>query len=299
MPLTAIEGTVLSVGSARCRLFAGGGEIDCRIPPRIARHQRSTLAVGDRVRIERAEGGTWQLSEVLPRRTVLSRPDPLNPRVQRLIAANVDLVVHVVSLKSPPLRTGLIDRVLVAVERGGARAAIAANKIDLVDSREEALEPLKIYGRAGVPIVACSARTGEGIAALREIIERQTSACVGHSGVGKSSILNALDERLNLATGDVRKRGTGRHTTSASTLHDLGGDTIVIDTPGVREFGLWDLTLPELRQSFPEFEEASEWCRFNDCTHLHEPDCEVKRRVESGKIDRARYDAYVRLAKEM
>lgn len=299
MPLTPIEATVLSVGSARCRLFVDGREIDCRIPPRIARHQRSTLAVGDRVRIERANDGSWQLTEVLPRRSVLSRPDPLNPRVQRLIAANIDLVVHVVSLKSPPLRAGLIDRVLIAVGRGGARAAIAVNKIDLVELREEALDPLQVYERTGIPIVACSARTGEGIAALRAIIEGKTSAFVGHSGVGKSSILNALDARLDLATGDVRKRGTGRHTTTASTLHDLGGNTLVIDTPGVREFGLWDLSIEELRHSFPEFEEASESCRFNDCTHIHEPDCEVKRRVERGEIDRARYEAYVRLAGDM
>ena len=116
--------------------------------------------------------------------------------------------------------------------------------------------------------------------------------------MGKSSILNALDSSLQLATADVKKRGTGRHTTTASTLFDLGNDTYVIDTPGIREFGLWDITPETLREAFPEFEEAREWCRFNDCTHLHEPDCEVKRRVERGEINPARYETYVRLSQE-
>lgn len=299
--MTAVEATVISVGSARCRLFFEGREADCAVPPEIARRQRSTLAVGDRVVADTAEGGGWRLREILPRRTQLSRPDPLNPRVQRLIAANIDIVVHVVSLKSPPLRLRLIDRVLIAVQRGGAQAAICVNKIDLLVAAERAplLEPLQTYADLRVPVIVCSARSGEGIGALRETIEGKTCAFVGHSGVGKSSILNALDARLQLATGDLRKRGTGRHTTTASTLYDLGDDTLVIDTPGVREFGLWDLSADELRLSFPEFEEASEWCRFNDCTHLHEPDCEVKRRAESGQINRARYEAYVRLSKDL
>lgn len=292
---------IILVGSKRCRLFADGNEVECVIPSELARHQRSKLAVGDRVRAERGEAGPWRLIEVLPRRTLLSRPDPFHPRVQRLIAANIDVVVHVVSVKSPPLRPGLIDRVLIAVQRGGAQPSVCVNKIDLIAPAERAaaLEPLRTYQSLHVPVVVCSTRSGEGIPALRGLIEGKICAFVGHSGVGKSSILNALDARLNLATGDLHKHGTGRHTTSASTLHDLGGDTLVIDTPGIREFGLWDLTSEELRQSFPEFEEASELCRFNDCTHLHEPSCEVKRRVENGEIDRARYETYARLAKEV
>jgi len=293
-------GIVISVGSRRCRLFVDGNESDCLIPSEIARRQRSEIAVGDRVRAAPSDHGPWRLLNVLPRRSVLSRPDPSRPHLQRLIAANIDLVVHVVSIKSPPLRPGLIDRVLIAVQRGGARPAICVNKIDLIapHERPSALEPLRSYSDLHVPVTVCSTRSGEGIDALRELIEGKTCAFVGHSGVGKSSILNALDARLSLATGALHKRGTGRHTTTASTLHDLGNDTLVIDTPGVRQFGLWDLSAEELRQSFPEFEEAAEWCRFNDCTHLHEPSCEVKRRVERGEIDRARYETYVRMARE-
>ena len=292
---------VIGISSGRCRIFLEGREVDCVVPSEMAKRQRSTLAVGDQVAVEPVEGALWRLVEILPRRTALSRPDPLNPHLQRLIAANVDLVVNVVSVKSPPLRPRLIDRFLIATQRGGAQPAICVNKIDLIaeDDRERELAPLADYRELGVPVIACSVRTGEGIDALRATLQGKTCALVGHSGVGKSSILNALDARLQLATADVhKKRGTGRHTTSASTLFDLGNETYVIDTPGIREFGLWDITPESLRQAFPEFEEAAEWCRFNDCTHLHEPDCEVKKRVERGEISPARYDAYLRLATE-
>ncbi len=291
---------VIAVSSARCRLFLDGKEIDCVVPSAIATRQRSLLTVGDRVVAERVDDKFWRLVEIMPRRTVLSRPDPLNPRVERLIAANIDIVINVVSIKAPPLRPRLIDRFLIAIQRGGAEPAICVNKIDLAEDRETALEPLRIYSQLEIPLIACSTRTGEGLDTLRELIEGKTCALIGHSGVGKSSILNALDARLQLATADVRKkRGTGRHTTTASTLFDLGNDTYVIDTPGLREFGLWDITPESLREAFPEFEEAAEWCRFNDCTHLHEPDCEVKRRVERGEINRARYETYARLAEEL
>jgi ribosome biogenesis GTPase / thiamine phosphate phosphatase len=293
-------GIVISVASGRCRVFLNGREIDCIVPPEIAVRQKSALAVGDRVRIE-SEGGISTLAEVLPRRTVLARPDPLNKHMQRLIAANIDVVVAVVSVKAPPLRPRLIDRFLVAIQRGGARPVICVNKVDLLDpaDRDVELARLSMFRDLGVPVIACSTRSGEGIDALRREVQGKTGALVGHSGVGKSSILNALDERLQLATKEVQKRGTGRHTTTRSTLYDFGGGTYLIDTPGIREFGLWDLDRESLRDYFPEFAEAAEDCRFNDCTHLHEPQCEVKDRVARGEINRARYDTYVRLYNEL
>jgi ribosome biogenesis GTPase / thiamine phosphate phosphatase len=291
---------LISIGSGRCRLFHEEREFDCLVPPELAVRQKSALAVGDRVVTETSDG-MCRLAGVLARRTVLSRPDPLNPHVQRLIAANIDVVIHVVSVKAPPLRPRLIDRFLIAIQRGGAQAAICVNKIELLDDDERARElaTLDAYRALGVPVIACSVKTGEGIAELRAVVEGKTCALVGHSGVGKSSILNALDERLDIATGELHKRGTGRHTTTASTLHDLGGGTYLIDTPGIREFGLWNLTLETLRDYFPEFSEPGEYCRFNDCTHLHEPGCAVKERAESGQLSRARYDAYVRLAEDL
>jgi ribosome biogenesis GTPase len=259
--------------------------------------QKSLLAVGDRVLIS-DEGGVTRVAAVLPRRTVLARPDPLHAHRQRLIAANVDVVVHVVSLKAPPLRPRLIDRYLIAIQRGGAQPVLCINKVDLLDAeeRETELAKLEPYLGLGVPIVGCSTKTGEGLEALRSQVEGKMAALVGHSGVGKSSILNALDESLRLATNTLhRKRATGRHTTSASTLYDFGGGTYLIDTPGIREFGLWDLDRDTLRDYFPEFEEPAEHCRFTNCTHVHEPNCEVKERVESGDLNAARYETYARL----
>ena len=293
---TANAGIVMSVASARCRVFHDGRELDCSVPPEIAVRQKSALAVGDRV-IVADDGGHWRIESVLPRRTVLARPDPLHAHVQRLIAANVDVVVHVVSVKAPPLRPRLIDRFLIAIQRGGARPVICVNKVDLLDDEERDAEIAKLapYIGLGVPIIGCSTKSGEGLDRLRAEVEGKVVALVGHSGVGKSSILNTLDQSLQLVTNTLHKRGTGRHTTSASTLYDFGGGTYLIDTPGIREFGLWDLDRESLRDYFPEFEEPSELCRFTDCTHVHEPDCEVKERVERGELNPARYDTYVRL----
>ena len=292
-------GIVISVASGRCRVFLAGREIDAIVPAEIAVRQKSALAVGDHVRVGE-ESGVYRLTEVLPRRTVLARPDPLHKHVQRLIAANIDVVVHVVSVKAPPLRPRLIDRFLIAIGRGGAEPVICVNKIDLAADRAAELAKLATYRDLGVAVIACSTKTGEGIDELRREIFGKTGALVGHSGVGKSSILNALDRRLRVRTKEVqRKRGTGRHTTTSSTLYDLGNGTYVIDTPGIREFGLWDLDRESLRDSFPEFAEAAEFCRFNDCTHTHEPQCEVKDRVERGAINPARYDTYMRLFNDL
>lgn len=287
---------VMSASSGSCRAFLEGEEIDCVVPPHIAMRRKSALVAGDRALVEQ-EGQSWRVESVLPRHSVLARPDPLHKHMQRLIAANIGVVVHVVSVKAPPLRPRLIDRVLIAVQRGGAQPVICVNKIDLLD-RDELLHELARlgdYGDLGVPVIACSTRTGEGLDQLRAIVDGTTSAFAGHSGVGKSSILNALDERLGLATGGLHRRGTGRHTTSRSTLYDFGGGTYLIDTPGIREFGLWDLDRESLRDYFPEFAEPAESCRFTNCTHVHEPDCEVKRRLEAGELNRARYATYMRL----
>ena len=277
---------VISIAGARCRVFQRGQEAD------VVLRQKSDLAVGDRVTIEGDH-----IVAVLPRRTVLSRPDPSNRHRQRVIAANLDVVIHVVSVKAPPLRPRLIDRFFIAIQRGGAQPLLCVNKIDLLadDAELAVLDPY----RELMPVILCSTKSGEGLDALRGAVQGKTCALVGHSGVGKSSILNALDRRLQLSIGELHRAGSGRHTTTASTLYDFGDETYLIDTPGIREFGLWDLSADTLAEYFPEFAEAAESCRFNDCSHLHEPDCEVKRRVASGAIPAARYDTYTRLVEDL
>ncbi len=292
---------VMSVASGRCRVFLDGEEIDCLVHGDVAVRQKSALAVGDRVRISR-EGDVSRVEGVLARRTVLARPDPLRKQMQRLVAANIDVVIHVVSTKAPALRPRLIDRYLIAIQRGGAHPVVCVNKVDLLDAAERAeeMERLEPYRDLGVPVIPCSTKTGEGLDELRREVEGRMAALVGHSGVGKTSILNALDASLDLAIRELhRKRGTGRHTTSASTLYDFGGGTFLIDTPGIREFGLWNLDRESLRGYFPELDEPAGLCRFTNCTHVHEPDCEVKDRVERGELSEARYETYVRLWEDL
>ena len=308
------RGWVVAPSSGACRIESEGRILDCVLPSEVARDQQQRLAVGDEVLFASPGddareagtpdggapdgGGPFRLFEVLPRRTSLSRPDPRNPRRQRVIAANVDVVVQVVSLRRPPLRTALIDRCLIAVERGGAAGLICVNKVDLVrggENRRRELAPLEPYRDLGLEVVICSALTGEGVDAIRRHLAGRTAVFVGHSGVGKSSLLNALDPDLDIHTRTVSGFGRGRHTTTRSRLYNLEGGIRVIDTPGIREFGLFELEAAELPLYFPEFLPQAGACRFNDCRHREEPDCAVRAAVAGGEIRPARYETYLRI----
>ncbi len=253
-------------------------------------------AVGDEVEIGLAKDGeTWKLHKILPRKTQLSRPDVGNANEERVIVANVDTVVIVVSVVSPPLHPRLIDRYLIAIQRGGALPVICVNKLDLLEDESE-LEVLEPYISLGVPIVRCSTQTARGIEEIRTLLQGKVAAFVGHSGVGKSSVMNALYPHLDRDTGDVSEvYGRGTHTTTASHLFELPGGTRLIDTPGIRSFGLWKMSGEELKWYFPEFQGLS--CKFRDCSHTHEPSCGVREAAESGAIHAVRYDTYLRLLK--
>jgi len=248
------------------------------------------IATGDQVRFSPERR---RVEEVLARRTVLSRSDPHNRRIERVIAANIDVVVNVVSLKNPPLRPGLIDRYLIAIGKSGAEALVCVNKIDLLESPDE-FGPLSPYENLGIPVIHCSASTGEGIEQLFDALAGKLCVFAGHSGVGKSSLLNALTG-LTLQTGAVSTANQkGRHITTASALYRLPNGAMVIDTPGIREFGLWDVSQSDLRRYFHEFDGRK--CAFADCSHTHEPNCAVK---EAPDIAPARYESYVRILKTM
>ena len=202
-----------------------------------------------------------------------------------MIAANLDSIVIVASMADPPFRPGLVDRYLIAAARGGISPILCINKIDQ-HSDTSAADAFR------VPVVRCSAVTGAGVAELRDLLAGKLSALAGHSGVGKSSLLNALAAEQRADTGRVNdETGKGRHTTTSSRLHRLGKEARIIDTPGIREFGLGRITLAEVRAAFPEFEGLG--CRFRDCRHREEPDCEVR---DAGG---PRYSAYLRLAGEL
>ena len=293
--LSSLEtGTVDWAGPKTARIMAKNSLIQGETRTFQLGGQRA--AVGDEVEIGLAKDGeTWKLHRILPRRSQLSRPDVGNAHQERVIVANVETVVIVVSVVSPPLHPRLIDRYLIAIQRGGAQPVICVNKLDLLEDETE-LEVLEPYVSLNVPIVRCSTTTGRGIEDLRTLLLGRVAAFVGHSGVGKSSVMNALYPSLHRDTGEISEGyGRGTHTTTASQLFELPGGTRLIDTPGIRSFGLWQMSSDELKWYFPEFEGLH--CRFNDCSHTHEPGCAVREAAESGAIHAVRYDTYLRLLK--
>jgi ribosome biogenesis GTPase len=292
---TARTGTVVAIARNLVRVRTDDAETDAMLSPAL----RSTpLAVGDEVELLERPGAPPRVEDVLERRSVLSRPDPGNRHRERVIAANVDVGAMVAAAKDPPFRPGLIDRYVIAFERGGVEPLLVVNKCDLLDEAERAEldEVLAPYRAIGLAILAVSAADGTGVEELRAALAGRVAVLVGHSGVGKSSLLNALAGSALAGEGAVRAHdGRGRHTTTSSALFDLAGGVRLIDTPGVRELGLWGLTRAQLARDFPGFEPWRADCRFGDCAHLDEPDCGVRLAVEAGELAEARYTIYVRM----
>ncbi len=296
-------GVVVSIGPGWCRVESQDESIDCELAREIAEEQRTSLAVGDLIRFDPVAEPKPRAFEVLPRSSLLSRSDPGRKGLRRAIVANVDLVVVVASAKTPPLHPKLFDRYLIAIESGGAAPILCVNKLDLVaDSEERAQmeEKLEPYRKLGVPTVLCSAATGEGLAELEAMLAGSLCAFVGHSGVGKSSVLSAICPAEEIDTGDVSLAdGKGRHTTTTSCLYHLDSGARVIDTPGIREFGLVALTREELESGFRDVTALATDCRFTDCSHAREPDCAVQAAVQAGELASARYESWLRLLGEV
>ena len=292
-------GLVVAITRGQCEVELGGETRICHLPKALSLTQQSELAVGDRVQLARRSGGELVAAQILPRTSRLSRPDPFLAHRERVVAANIDLAVVVASVKKPPLSTGLIDRYLVALAHGGVAAALAVNKADLASeprTSDPELAQLAPYRTLDVPILLCSTKTGEGLAELGALLGGKTAVFVGHSGVGKSSLLAALSPELDVRVGEVSAMNSrGRHTTTRARIYRLANDTRIIDTPGIREFGLWKLDREELSGYFEEFEPLTPQCRFNDCSHSHEPSCAVREAAAAGALDASRYETYLRI----
>jgi ribosome biogenesis GTPase len=291
--------TVVATARGPCEVeLDDGGAALAHLPKALARADRSVVAVGDRVEVAVRPSGDLVVARLLPRRSRLTRPDPFDPRRERVLVANLDLGVVVASLRRPPLSPGLIDRFLVAFQHGDVAAAIAVNKADLADAdaRADAHALLAPYRDLGVPLAFCSARTGEGLDEVRRWIAGRAVAFVGHSGVGKSSLLNALAPGAEAAVGEVSaQHGKGRHTTTRARVYRLADGTRIVDTPGVREFGLRRLAPAELAAYFDEFAPFAAECRFRDCSHVHEPGCAVRAAAERSAIAPERFATYLRI----
>jgi ribosome biogenesis GTPase len=296
-------GTVTRVDAKVCRVDLGGEEILCRIRGRIhagARGQKRPLAAGDRVQIERTGDGEGVVEAVGERRSKISRPAADSRGREQVVAANVDRLLVVAAVRRPPLRTGLVDRLLVVAEWEGLEPFLVLNKLDLLPDETEVEPFVELYRGLGYPVFLVSALEDRGIGAIREVLADRCSVVVGHSGVGKSTLLNAVQPGLRLRTGEISaSTRKGTHTTTAASLLRLELGGYVVDTPGVREFGLWGIAPEELGACFPEMEPLLDDCRFRGCSHSHEPGCAIRTAVEDGTIRRERYESYVRILESL
>jgi ribosome biogenesis GTPase len=260
----------------------------------------NVVAVGDRVIVKRSEGDRGVIESVMPRRSVLARvymPDrDISSDLRQIIVANVDQVLIVASWREPYIWPELIDRYLITAQRNDLDAVICVNKVDLVEDQDTFNETLRPYRDLGFRIILTSAKVGTGITELNRLLEDRTTAFMGLSGVGKSSLLKAIDPELQLRTQGVIERGLytgqGRHTTTQSSLIRLNGNTTVVDTPGIKEFGLSGLRQSDLSAWYPEMEDHTPRCKYSDCTHINEPECGVRAAVEAGEIAEIRYQNY-------
>ena len=262
------------------------------------------IAIGDQVRFLDAGQGRGLITEILPRRSKLSRPMPVpGQRVfEQVIVSNADQVLTVFAAASPTPKWGLLDRYLVTAEAAGLPSRIIITKMDLANKNETLEKDLDIYRRIGYPIHLVCSSTGDGLEELKQALHGRMSVLIGKSGVGKTSLMNALQPGLGLrvkavSQGDV---GKGRHTTSHLQMFELDFGGTLVDTPGMREFGLWDISSEDLASLFPEMERYVGQCKFGlSCQHDHEPGCAIRKAVMMEEINPYRYQSYLRLREEL
>ena len=255
------------------------------------------LAVGDEVRVESGKHDDWSIVEILPRRSQLARRSPGAGYGERVLAANVDQVIVVFAAVKPEPHPRMLDRFLVIAEANELPARIVINKIELADraATEKMFSP---YAAAGYEVHYVSVKQRIGLEPLHDAFAGRVSVLTGPSGVGKSSLLNATFPGANLRVGEISESvNKGRHTTVGALMLELPGDDkgFVVDTPGLREVGLWEVPADRLDQCFPEIRAHTDECRFGDCRHVHEPDCGVREAVTRGEISAARYESYLML----
>lgn len=295
------EGVVFETSSGFCRVNLDGSHTSLVCTFRGALTVIDTgftnvVAVGDRVLVSVNGREQGVIETILPRRSALVRPEVWRGHKQQLIAANVDQLLIVAAWRNPHIWLELIDRYLIAAQRNNLAPIICINKTDLADDTAACREELAPYLNLGYQVIFTSAMRGAGLTQLQSLLHNRTTVLAGLSGVGKSSLLAAVEPGLTVRVGDVNdETSQGRHTTTQARWHPLVMGGAVVDTPGIREFGLANLRPTELAQFYPEMEQPSRYCRFGNCTHTHEPDCAVIDAVEQGLIAAVRHSNYCKI----
>lgn len=290
-------GTVVRATGSWYDVLHDGATLRCRIRGKLRlKGVRSTnpVVVGDEVVCE-AEGGDCVIVDIAPRRNYVIRRASNLSKESHIIAANVDQALLMVTLRSPETPKEFADRFLVTCEAYKVPATILLSKIDLQDT-EAVAEFRAVYERAGYRVLEVSAKEGRGVEKVRELLAGRTTLVSGNSGVGKSTLIQAIDPSLDIRTGEISdSHHKGRHTTTFSTMYPLAEGGAVIDTPGIKGFGLLDIDDAELWHYFPEMMRVAPGCRFYNCTHTHEPCCAVVEAVEAGEIAWSRYESYLKI----
>ncbi len=296
-----MEGIITrSTGSWYTVRLDDGTRIECRLRGKLRlKDLRTTnvVAVGDRVAVEQEpDTATGLITSVLPRNNYIIRRSIRLSKAQHIIAANIDEAWLIATLAYPATSLGFIDRFLVTAEAYHIPACLIFNKYDLYDFEKLARvhELAERYSAIGYPSFFSSTLLGEGIETLRNRLVAKTVLLSGHSGVGKSALINSIEPGLNLRTGEISSyHEKGKHTTTFAEMFELVSGGFIIDTPGIKEFSLTDFDRSEVWERFPEMRAVSDGCKFHNCTHTHEPDCEVKRQLMAGLISRERYSSYM------
>lgn len=297
-----VEGTVTSATGSWYEVRTKSGVLRCRIRGRLRlKGVRSTnpVVVGDRVVVE-PDGESSVIVEIVPRRNYVIRRASNLSKESHIIAANIDHALLLVTLHAPATPREFVDRFLVTCEAYKVPVTIVLGKADMLDGEmlAEAEEFEAIYGDAGYEVMRLSSLRGEGVEQIRRMLHGHTTLVAGNSGVGKSTLIGTIDPTIEIRTGEISEsHHKGKHTTTFSTMYPIE-EGYIIDTPGIKGFGLIDIDERELCRYFPEMMRLAPDCRFYNCTHTHEPGCAVREAVEEGRVAWSRYESYLKILDE-
>ena len=291
-----LHGLIIKAQSGFFTVETNVGFIVCQLRGKLKKGRATgdLAALGDKVSLTVLEDGSGVIEEVEERKQAIVRLDPRPQGVyQQVLLANADQAVFVFACASPAPKTRMLDRFLVITEKQQIPPVIVANKIDLVENPKELFS---IYESIGYRVIYTSTKTNAGVDELHDALKKKISALAGPSGVGKSSLLNAIQPGLGLAVHEISSAmKKGKHTTVTRQMFPLEGGGYVADTPGWKSLGLWDTEAEEMEAYFPELRDLVQHCQFSDCTHTHEPKCAVLAAVEDGRVHRERFDSFLRL----